>query len=231
MRLSPANIGNFRDPVTGRPTRYNFDPSGKVFPSLAGIDPRTYESKNPDVLASSQPSEMKIVLDTQATRTVDEVAAAKIFAGGRGIRSGPAQNALEVTRIYRRQVGPVRGAAGTVLTGLVLAVVEGKIFVDKKIRREPRPAQVDSSVHPVVEASGWSSPSGHSGGFQGPNELHKRFGTAPAAYLDGVARNGGLARVEGGVHFPDDVARGAQDGVGIAGRVPERIIDWLRVRK
>jgi undecaprenyl-diphosphatase len=121
---------------------------------------------------------------------------------------------MDMAKQYRHTAGFVRGWAGT---GLMLAAM-GSTTLRTQLAKHGydrlRPYQVDPSIHPIGKLpkdAGY--PSGHTSSAYAAATVLSSLWPARANEFMWWARQTGLSRVHAGVHFPSDVAMGAQVGV------------------
>jgi undecaprenyl-diphosphatase len=121
---------------------------------------------------------------------------------------------MDMAKQYRHTAGFVRGWVGT---GLMLAAM-GSTTLRTQLAKHGydrlRPYQVDPSIHPIGKLpkdAGY--PSGHSSSAYAAATVLSSLWPARAQEFGWWARQTALSRVHAGVHFPSDVAMGAQVGI------------------
>ena len=124
---------------------------------------------------------------------------------------------------YRKDVGFLKGVAGTALLGGTLALDAAVMGAEKLKHNRQRPFEVDPTLHPLFTESSNSYPSGHAStafaaarimAHLDPDDASKYF-----TFASSVAGSRGYA----GVHFPSDVVAGAALGDGVARKVLEKL--------
>jgi membrane-associated phospholipid phosphatase len=121
---------------------------------------------------------------------------------------------MDMAKQYRRTAGFARGWAGT---GLMLAAMGSTTLKTQLAKRgydRLRPYQVDGSIRTIGKLpkdAGY--PSGHSSSAYAAATVLSSLWPARAQEFGWWARQTGLSRIHAGVHFPSDVAMGAQVGI------------------
>lgn len=182
------------------------------FPALAWLDPLTYHPADPSKLPAEQASELAISHAAQDARTPEQDAIALDLA-----KHGANDLWLQFAKEYRHHVGPLKGWAGTALLEAVVAGDGIKNQIEKLKTNEPRPFEVDPTLHKLGGDPGGSSyPSGHAMSAYAAATVMSSLWPERKAEFFAAAADVARSRVYAGVHFAGDVAEGAREGVKFA---------------
>ena len=188
-----------------------YDAAADLFPGLDWLDPAKYQTADPSKLPAQQASEVQHMLDAQATRTPEQTAIALDLAH-RGVFSLWMNYADQ----YAQTHGLLKGAVLKAKLALALGADGIADGVKKLEVNEPRPFQVDPRIEKLGGTpTGSSYPSGHSASAYAAATVLAEAMPDRASEFYAAAANVARSRVYLGVHFPGDVAAGAQLGMKV----------------
>lgn len=121
---------------------------------------------------------------------------------------------MDFAKQYRRNTGFVRGWLGTGLMLAAMGATTLKTQLAKSGYDRLRPYQLDPNIKPIGHLPRDASyPSGHSSAAFAAATVMSHLWPARAHEFGWWANQAALSRVHAGVHFPSDVAMGAQVGI------------------
>jgi hypothetical protein len=189
----------------------SYDPAADLFPALDWLNPRTYKPADPNQLSATQPSEVQHVLDAQAGRTPEQTQIALDLA-----HRGTFSMWMDYADQYAKSHGFLAGAALKAKLALAIGADGAVDGIEKFKAKEPRPFQVDPRVEMLGDVPmGSSYPSGHAASAYAAATVLAEAMPDRAGEFFNAAANVARSRVYLGVHFPGDVAAGAQLGAKV----------------
>lgn len=196
-------------PQTAKTPAYN--PAAELFPGLDWLNPAQYETADPSKLPAKQDSEIQHMLDAQATRTPRQTKIALDLA-----HRGTFSLWMDYASQYEKSAGFLKGTLLKAKLALALGA-DGVVDGIKKLEvNEPRPFQVDPRIEKLgATPMGSSYPSGHSASAYAAATVLAEAMPDRAKEFYAAAANVARSRVYLGVHFPGDVAAGAQLGMKV----------------
>lgn len=131
-------------------------------------------------------------------------------------KNGATQIWKEFAKEYRHQAGFVRGWLGTGLMAVAMGVTAINTKKVKGHYGRLRPYQVDGTIKPIGKAyTDPAYPSGHTSAAFAAATVLSHLWPQRAHEYNWWARQVGLSRMAAGMHFPSDVATGAELGTRI----------------
>jgi membrane-associated phospholipid phosphatase len=190
----------------------------RVLPMPTGIDRLGFPTYG--ALPGNVPNPPHAWAEAQELAVVRELNA-RTHASPQAIRfteqmaeSGGLQMWTDFAGQYRRAAGFARGWVGTGLMYAAMGAATLRTQLAKRSYQRLRPFQIDQSIRPIGKLPhdpGY--PSGHTSAAYAAATTLAQLWPARAHEFMWWARQVGLSRVHGGVHFPSDVEMGANVGM------------------